>query len=127
EGNAGDETNGSEATHTFTFTPSTTSIESVHLRYCTDPISDTCTGPTGLSLQTSPATLGTGTNDFTNDNLTVNSANTSTIDFDADTSGTAKTIVLESVVNPTVVGTFFVRVTTHSDDTPDTSGFLDMV
>lgn len=125
-GLAGSETNGSDAIHTFNFTvPSATSVQSILFRYCTTAIG-TCTAPTGLNV----AGVTEGATSGLNAGWAIAGAATSSFRLDyvtgEDISG-AVVVPVADIVNPTPEGTFFVRITTHTDTTPDTSGWLDMV
>ncbi len=108
---AGSETNGAAAVHTFTFDKSDTAVLGIQLQYCTDPLSDPCVQPTGIDASAAVITstaLGaisaSGTNNAFNRGFSF-ASNTAEEDID---------IVLTGVVNPTVVGTFFVRIATYS-------------
>jgi hypothetical protein len=109
--------------HLFTYSiPAAVSVGSMKLEYCTIA-SGTCTAPTGLDV--TAATLGASTGaitDFTMGTKTVNSA-ILTRAAAASASGSV-TVRLNSVVNPSTIGTFFVRLTTYSS-TDATTGALD--
>lgn len=113
---------GGVVNHLFSFTlPSVgnTNVGSIKFEYCTTA-SGTCTMPTGL-VSTS-ATLGaqTGATGFTIVNTT-NGAPYITRTAAAVTAGTAVTIRLDTVTNPTgAPGTFFVRMNTYASI--DTTG-----
>lgn len=99
--------------HLFTFTTATTAnIGSIQFEYCT-LASGTCTTPTGLN--TSSATLGSqsGATGFT---INVGTAGAPYITRTAATinSATALSYRLDGVVNPSTVGSFFVRITTFT-------------
>ncbi len=116
---------GGSVNHLFAFTlPSVgnTNVGSIKFEYCTTA-TNTCTTPTGLT--TTAATLGaqTGATGFTIDNTTNGSPHV-TRTAAAVTAGTAVTIRLDAVTNPTTVGTFFVRITTYAS-TDTTGGVTD--
>ncbi len=114
-GAANSETNGSDAAHTVGFTTGATgsSAVAVRLLYCTAAIG-TCTTPTGLVTTSATVQGQTGVSGLVVDSVAVNG----TIDLDTGTFGnsTASTISMENITNPTSVGTFFVRITTYSDN-----------
>ena len=129
-GAANSETNGSDTTHTFTFDPATTgSVLSAEFEYCTTAIG-TCTAPTGLNvvtgttitIQTSEGTTfsnlysidGAGQNNClaAANRICITNATGNTF-----TAGTGGTIVFafDDILNPSTLGTFFVRMMTYSD------------
>ena len=124
-GAANSETNGADATHTFTFDPASSgTVRAFGFQYCTTAFG-TCTAPTGLDVDTTPAVL-TQTNEgvaFTNAYaLSVGlSSNNNAVFVNGTgntlTAGTTGTIVFafDDVTNPTSAGTFFVRMQTFSD------------
>lgn len=118
-GTPGDADNGSEARHSFTFTPTTTGHTSVTFEYCTDAIG-TCTLPTGLVVPSTPIVVGGGgTAAFATRTITWTPG--STLDT------TAVTVSFGDIVNPTYIAsptnpddnTFFVRITATGGAQPD--------
>lgn len=101
----------------FTYTDTTDPVGSVVFTFCSNsPItSDTCTVPTGLDL--SGAALGAQTGE-TNFSLLSNSGNTLIIDRNptSPSSGTAaSTYLFTGIVNPTLIGTYYLRIQTFSN------------
>ncbi len=114
---ANSELNGADTTHTFTFNIATTaSIGGIQLLYCTTAIG-TCTAPTGLSVDN--ATLGspTGLTGWSEDSDTANQYRLENATPEAKTAGNTVVIPISDVINPTSIGTYFVRVTTYTADT----------
>lgn len=110
--------------HLFSFTvPSSTNVGSVKFEYCTIA-SGTCTAPTGLDV--TGATLGTNTGDITGLAMGTKTANSAIVTrvAAAVTTNTGTVVRLNSVVNPSVLGSFFVRITTYSS-TDATTGATD--
>jgi hypothetical protein len=112
---------GVSVNHIFTFTLPTggTALGSIKFQYCTTA-SGTCTAPTGLV--TTAATLGTttGLTGFTVNNATANSPYI-TRAASTFTNGTAVTVPLNGITNPTATNTaFFVRISTYTST--DTTG-----
>ena len=112
--------------HAFAFTlPTAGNVQSVKFEYCTtaanSPSFPTCVTPTGLS--TTSATLGTesGATGFSIVNTT-NGAPYLTRSTSSIGANTNVTYRLDNVTNPTVVGSFFVRITSYA--TADTTGSL---
>lgn len=103
--------------------PTAGPMRSIKFEYCTtaanSPSSPTCVTPTGLV--TTSATLGaeTGATGFSIVNST-NGAPYLTRAAASISANTAATYRLDTVTNPTTVGSFFVRITTYP--TADTSG-----
>ena len=99
--------------HLFTFSiPSAVSVGSMKLEYCTIA-SGTCTAPTDVDVST--ATLGANTGAITNFTMGTRTANSAILTRTAAASASGSvTVRLDSVVNPSVLGTFFVRLTTYS-------------
>ena len=101
--------------HEFTFTvPTTANIGSVRMQYCTTT-EGTCTTPTGLTTTGGPVASGTqsGATGFTLDKTT-NGAPYFTRTAASVNSGTVVVLPINSVVNPSTVGTFFVRISTYT-------------
>ena len=109
--------------HLFTFSvPSGTNVGSVKFEYCTIA-SGTCTAPTGLNV--AGATLGANTGAISGLAMGTKTANSAILTRTAAavTPGSV-TVRLDSVVNPSTLGTFFVRITTYSS-TDATTGAVD--
>lgn len=109
--------------HLFTFSvPSGTNVGSIKFEYCTIA-SGTCTAPTGVDVN--GATLGANTGAITGLTMGTKTANSAIVTRTAAavTPGSV-TVRLDSVVNPSVLGTFFVRITTFSS-TDATTGAVD--
>lgn len=98
----GSETNGAEASHTFRFTAANTAA-SFTVTYCTNAVG-TCV-PASVDLTNATTTDGSFADSATN-------AGTWTV---AVVVG-ANEFTLDDVVNPTAVGTFFVRIATAGGD-----------
>jgi hypothetical protein len=110
--------------HRFEFTvPSGTNVGSIKLEYCTIA-SGTCTAPTGLDVTN--ATLGANSGDVSGLTMGTKTANSAILTRSAAAvaTHTGTTVRLDSVVNPSVLGTFFVRITTFSS-TDATTGAVD--
>jgi hypothetical protein len=109
--------------HSFVFSiPSAVSVGSMKLEYCTIA-SGTCTAPTGLNV--AGATLGSNTGAITNFTMGTKTANSAILTRAAAASASGSvTVRLDSVVNPSTLGTFFVRLTTYSG-TDGATGALD--
>lgn len=109
--------------HSFTYSiPSAVSVGSMKLEYCTIA-SGTCTAPTGLNV--AGATLGSNTGAITNFTMGTKTANSAILTRAAAASASGSvTVRLDSVVNPSTLGTFFVRMTTYSG-TDGSTGPLD--
>lgn len=115
----GSETNGSDAIYTITFTKTANAVQSIQLEFCDDPL-DTCVAPTDIDVST--ATIG-GT--LTSAGAAgTNNANHRGWSFASNTA-TSTTITLTGVENPSVTGTFFVRITTHSGAVPSGGNQVD--
>jgi hypothetical protein len=131
----GDPRNGAEAGHTFGFNVGTTGlVRSFQFAYCTTPFG-ACNSITGLNLSnltTIAALTGTGWSNFTTaDSVTVatyangGTASNNAIritDATGDTLNSSNALTVKFggaasnyIVNPTNVGTYFVRVFTFSD------------
>lgn len=121
-GAQGDPTNGADAIHTIKFKKSNTSVQSIWLQYCDDPLNTVCTAPDG-DLDISNATITSSALGAITPGTTT--ANTVEFSFAANTATTEIDIVLTGVHNPHTLGTFFVRISTHSDNDPD--GATDLV
>ena len=109
--------------HRFDFSvPSGTNVGSIKFEYCTIA-SGTCTAPTGLDVTN--ATLGANSGAITGLAMGTKTANSAIVTRAAAavTPGSV-TVRLDSVVNPTTLGTFFVRITTYSS-TDATTGAVD--
>lgn len=117
-GTAGSETNGSAATHTFQFTKTaaSNSADRISFEYCTESIG-ACTTPTGLSLVSAAA--GVGTNVTISAPVDVGGKITFTA---ASLSAGAATITvpITAVVNPNVIDDFYVRINLFADAAPST-------
>lgn len=99
--------------HQFEFSvPSGTNVGSIKFEYCTIA-SGTCTAPTGLDVN--GATLGANSGAISGLAMGTKTANSAILTRAAAavTPGSV-TVRLDSVVNPTTLGTFFVRITTYS-------------
>lgn len=114
-------TTASTWTYGFT-TPTTTNIGALKFEACTTPIG-TCTSPgAGLNMNVGTTTLGTGwtsANAFTRGagaGLCTAAANvTCTTRTAASETAGARTLTQSLQVNPTTVGSYFIRITTYSD------------
>lgn len=110
--------------HLFNFTvPSGTNVGSIKLEYCTIA-SGTCTAPTGLNV--AGATIGANSGDVSGLAMGAKTANSAVVTRTAAavSTHTGTTLRLDSVVNPSVLGTFFVRITTFSSEDA-TTGAVD--
>lgn len=117
---------GGNADHAFSFTlPTSGNVGSIKFEYCTTAANSianpTCVTPTGLDTTGAGVVLGneTGATGFTL-NKTTNGAPYLTRSATAITGPLTASYRLDDVVNPTVEGTFFVRISTYP--TTDTSG-----
>jgi hypothetical protein len=129
---AGSGGNGAKTRHTFDITvPGTgTTVQSIEFLYCTTPIpGTTCTAPTGMDASTVASiagqsgtnltgfALGTSGNAPTANRIRINRTSATTIGSDTaaqyffGTGGGTNWIK-----NPTSTGTFFVRITTFTDN-----------
>lgn len=109
--------------HRFVFSvPSSTNVGSIKFEYCTIA-SGTCTAPTGLDV--TGATLGDNQGAITGLAMGTKTSNSAILTKTAAavTPGSV-TARLDSVVNPSTLGTFFVRITTFSS-TDATTGAVD--
>jgi hypothetical protein len=100
--------------HLFTFTvPSGTNVGSIKFEYCTIA-SGTCTAPTGLDV--TAATLGANSGDVSGLAMSTKTANSAILTRTAAavTTHTGTTVRLNTVVNPSTLGTFFVRITSYT-------------
>lgn len=105
---------GGNANHQFNFTiPTNGNVGSVRFEYCTTT-EGACTTPTDLSTTAATAGAQTGASGFTINNTT-NGAPYLTRTAANVPNGTAVSLQLNGVINPTTVGTFFVRIQTFSD------------
>ena len=111
-------------TYTFNFTPgSAVAIASMTFQACTSAVG-TCTGPTGINIKSGVASLtnfeGTVTSLTQNTTTTTPVDCTQTYDLCLNwTDSTAQTltnhtVTVTGVVNPSTIGTFYVRLTTYS-------------
>ena len=117
-------------TYTYTFTlPTTGNVGSISFQACTTPLG-TCVSPggtinmnAGVSTQSSWSsnnftrdTAGTGSsgNCQSNSSSNVNYLCLKRTSAASETAG-ARTVVAPSQVNPTAVGSYFIRITTYSD------------
>lgn len=104
---------GGNANHQFNFTiPTDGNVGSVQFEYCTTT-EGTCTTPTGLSTTAATAGTQTGASGFTINNAT-NGAPYLTRTAANVPATTAVSMQINGVINPTTVGTFFVRIQTFS-------------
>jgi hypothetical protein len=113
------------ATSTWTYgftTPATTNIGAMKFEACTTPLG-TCTSPgAGLNMNVGTTTLGTGwtsANAFTRGagagSCTAAANVTCTTRTAASETAGARTMTQSLQVNPTTVGSYFIRITTFSD------------
>lgn len=109
--------------HLFTFSvPSGTNVGSIKFEYCTIA-SGTCTAPTGLDV--TGATLGANTGAISGLTMGTKTANSAIVTRTAAAVTPGSTTVrLATVINPSTLGTFFVRITTYSS-TDATTGSVD--
>ncbi|HEX3568908.1 MAG TPA: hypothetical protein VHT70_04520 [Candidatus Saccharimonadales bacterium] len=103
-------------THEFSFTYSgTNSVGSVTFQYCLDPIpSDPCTAPTGVDVSGVTLTSQTGETNFSLYSATANQIVISRPSAPA--AATASDYLFSNAVNPSVKGTFFVRISTYASN-----------
>lgn len=109
--------------HQFVFSaPSSTNVGSIKFEYCTIA-SGTCTAPTGVDV--TGATLGANSGAISGLTMSTKTSNSAILTRTAAavTPGSV-TVRLDSVVNPSVLGSFFVRITTYSS-TDATTGATD--
>lgn len=101
-------------THQFSFTTATTAnIGSIDFQYCTTA-SGACSTPAGLSTTGATITAQNGATGFTINNATAGSPYVTRTAANLN-SGTAVSITLGSIVNPsTPNSTFYVRITTYT-------------
>jgi hypothetical protein len=117
----GDSAPAALTTHDFTFSYATTSdpVGSVVFEYCTSPLPQlACVAPNGLDLSTALLTAQNGETGYT-----VFSATASQVVLTRVASPptvTPSSYSFTGVVNPSDLGTFFVRISTY--DSPDGSG-----
>ncbi len=113
---AGSATNGSDAEHVFAFNIVTAGATAMRFDYCTTPIGG-CTMPTGLDLTS--VDVGTVSGVGSLGTPVVGNAAPGTGNRVTLTGGTlsvgAAVVTLDTIVNPTDLGTFFVRMSTSSD------------
>jgi hypothetical protein len=131
-GAADSETNGSNTTHTFTFTmPTDVTVEAILFKYCTTAIG-ACTMPTDMSAASSTLTSTSFTGTFVNDttSLQTEDAECSVVanaqgrdncvgitNATGASEGTgAETVVIAGMKNPESIGTFFVRISVFAVD-----------
>ena len=140
-GNPGSGSNGQKAKYTFTFTPTTATISSLSIMFCTTPIpaSGSCTTPTGFdashvasiqstTLAGSPS-LDTTTANPSNSQGICNGGTSTTrtncilLKWASGTAQTGSSVNVvfgggssDYITNPTSTGTFFARITTYSDN-----------
>lgn len=113
---AGSPTNGSDAEHRFRFT-SASGFSSVTFQYCTTALG-TCNAPSGLSLAGVSVEAGGGSASAASNTLTW---------VITEAAGGAKDVTFGGITNPTYeaspanpdTNTFFVRIVTHNNATPD--------
>ena len=99
--------------HQFNFTiPTTANVGSVQFEYCTTT-EGTCTLPTGLSTSSATAGTQTGATGFTINTGTAGKPYLTRTAASV-TAATAVSLQLNGVVNPSTVGTFFVRIQTYT-------------
>jgi hypothetical protein len=110
-------TNGAQTKHTFDFTTSGASVGSIEFLYCTTPLpGTTCTAPTGMDASTVTSVAGTSASGWTSSattsrlRITHTAGVVTTANFIFGNGGSTNYIK-----NPTVAGTYFVRITTFSD------------
>lgn len=104
---------GGNANHQFNFTiPTGGNVGSVRFQYCTTT-EGTCTTPTGLSTTTATAGPQSGATGFTIDTTTNGSPYLTRTAANVN-AATAVSLQLNGVINPSTVGTFFVRIQTYS-------------
>ncbi len=115
---------GGVVNHVFTFTvPTTASIGSIKFLYCTNA-AGTCTTPTGLVTTSSTSGTQVGATGFTLNNTT-NGAPYFTRTAASVSGGTAITMPIQSVTNPTANNTsFYVRISTYTG-TDGSTGLVD--
>jgi len=140
-GAPGSGSNGQKAKYTFTFTPTTATISSLSIMFCTTPIPATgsCTTPTGFdashvasiqstTLAGSPS-LDTTTANPSNTQGVCNGGTSTTrtncilLKWATGTAQTGSSVTAvfgggasDYITNPTSTGTFFARITTYSDN-----------
>ncbi len=133
---------GSSATtqYIFSFKPASTgagtAVNGLQFNVCTTALG-TCTAPTGFSWSSatfsSQANWGDNATSFAKDATGANDCTASasvlcmkrTGATTAETSTTAHTLTLNSIQNPTAIGTFFVRITTYNLNTYTVGSILD--
>ena len=114
------------ATNTWTYgftTPATTNIGSLMFQACTTPLG-TCSSPgSGLNMNVGATTLGTGWTSATaftrgsgSGSCTAAANVMCTTRTAASETAGARTLTASLQVNPTTVGSYFVRITTFSDN-----------
>jgi hypothetical protein len=116
--------------YTFNFTTATAAaIQGVRLQFCTTPLAEPCTVPTGLTVATANATAATQTwtnaTDFADSGSTdendcteaTNAAREICIERSEGTSEAAgaKQFTINTVTNPNTQTTIYVRIQTYSD------------
>jgi hypothetical protein len=103
-------------THEFNFTYSgTNSVGSIVFQYCMDPIpGDPCTAPTGLDVSGVNLTSQSGETNFTLYSATANQIVLTRPTAPA--AATASDYLFSNAVNPSVKGTFFVRISTYASN-----------
>lgn len=117
---AGSETNGADAVHTVQFNVATTgNIGGIRLEYCTNAVGTCDQLHVDEGLVVTGATLEgqTGLNaDFDIDTASNNVIDIETTDqVAAKTANDTVSVSVGGITNPTVAGTFFVRITTYSN------------
>lgn len=113
---------GSNPNHKFTFTvPTTGNVGSIKFEYCTTPVQTACTAPTGMNASGVIMGVQSGATGFSI-STPAPTANTVVVTRTAASvpSTTVVSITLNNIVNPSTVGTFFVRISTYAST--DASG-----
>jgi hypothetical protein len=110
--------------HSFTFTvPTTASVGSIQFEYCTTASVATCVMPSGLVTTSATLSSQSGATGFTIVN-TANGAPYITRTAASITAATSLTYQLDTITNPSAVGSFFVRISTFAA-TNATGGAID--
>lgn len=98
---------------TVTYTTGTDAIGSVQLEYCLSPLLGVpCVAPTGMDASTAVLSDQTGETGFTIQSQTNNAIVLTRLPV-APATGTPSTYTFDGVKNPSVIDTFFVRITTY--------------
>lgn len=113
----GSVTPSAQTTHIFRFTNTTSAmVGSVKFEYCTSPLAELpCDTPTGLDATSAVLTAQSGAGDFS---LASASGNVIILTRPAATTlpNSAFTYTFDDIINPSVVDTFYVRITTYSSE-----------